>query len=233
MAWLPVVVLSDPATRDSALAQLRAKGTATASIFLTILLNGLVGTTASSLFSPILRKETRRCTLEVHASWTAAMDDLHQLIRKGAASSTTASNWLPPELAKSVRLIAQDESAGGLRGRFDRELAEHPDGKCPRCHAAVIPRLEQAFRFLLRAEPVAMLAGFKPDRALALEFWELVPDGALDGVKDAKWLMKMARSTKRQLSVDTARAVFCELRRVAPATSVGALESLLASLELK
>ncbi|KAI9152598.1 hypothetical protein H9P43_009430 [Blastocladiella emersonii ATCC 22665] len=233
LAWLPAIVLNDPNMRDAALQQVRAKGSTTARMFLSILLNHIVGSHTKTLYSPTPREESQRCTLEVHASWTAAMTELHRLIREVMGSAYTPTGWFPPDRAGSVRIIAQAKGRSGLQGRTDDELAEYPNGVCPRCRVPVVPRLKQAFRFLFRAEPAASLAELGPDTVLPLDFWELVPDGALDGVKDAKWLMKMARSTKHQLDADTARAVFCELRHVAPVTTAGAVESLFVSLELQ
>ncbi|KAI9152557.1 hypothetical protein H9P43_009349 [Blastocladiella emersonii ATCC 22665] len=121
---------------------------------------------------------------------------------------------------------------GELRSSFNRELAEFPDGTCPRCREPVLPRVKQALRFLFRAEPAIVLARFEPEKALPRDFWELIPDGALDGSKDPKWIMGMTNSTEREFGADTARDVFRELQRVAPVASRDAAELFIASLEL-
>ncbi|KAI9152584.1 hypothetical protein H9P43_009376 [Blastocladiella emersonii ATCC 22665] len=227
MAWLPVVVLGDEHSREAAIAQVRAKGTATTRVFLVVLLEQLFSGQAKTMYSPFPREETRRCTLETHAAWGNAMDDLYQLLRE--ANATAA--WFPADCASSVRLIAQAKGRTGLQGRIGDELAEYPNGVCPRYRAPVVPRVQQAFRFVLRTEPKQALAEIAAATALPLEFWWLVPDGALDGVKDGKWVMKMARSVKREFGGEAARDVFREIRRVAPKTVAGPVESVIAALE--
>ncbi|KAI9152599.1 hypothetical protein H9P43_009391 [Blastocladiella emersonii ATCC 22665] len=92
--------------------------------------------------------------------------------------------------------------------------------------------MEQVLRFFLRAEPAASLAAIDPETALSLDFWKLVPDGALDGAKDAKWFVTMARTSIREFDKVTASAIIRKLHRVAPATSAGAVKFLLATFTL-
>ncbi|KAI9152629.1 hypothetical protein H9P43_009425 [Blastocladiella emersonii ATCC 22665] len=202
-----------------------------------IMLNGLISTNVKTLYSlrddgdsmPSKPEETPHCTLEVHASWSSAMADLHQLIRKGTASTNTAIVWFPSNYARTIRAIVQDKSHGGLRGRCDSELAQNPNGACSRCGAAIVPRVEKALRFLLCTEPAAALADLGPNVALPLDFWALVPSGGLDGVKDSKWVSDMARSAIREYDVGTALALFYLLNQDGFNSTLGPLVRELAS----